>query len=53
MTLAIIQPGSPDYPAALLRSDAGWTPPVIQTIGNLALLRQPLTAPSNCTPMAG
>jgi predicted Rossmann fold nucleotide-binding protein DprA/Smf involved in DNA uptake len=39
-----IQPGAPDYPPALLRGGASWTPPVMHVIGNAALLRQPLTA---------
>jgi predicted Rossmann fold nucleotide-binding protein DprA/Smf involved in DNA uptake len=39
-----IQPGTPDYPAALLRDGVGWAPPVIHALGNLAILRKPLMA---------
>ena len=39
-----IQPGTPEYPAALLRDGVGWAPSVIHALGNLAILRQPLMA---------
>ena len=42
--LRFLEPHSPDYPPALLRGAADWTPPVIHALGKLALLRQPLTA---------
>jgi predicted Rossmann fold nucleotide-binding protein DprA/Smf involved in DNA uptake len=48
-----VQPRSPDYPPALLLGGAGWTPPVIHTLGNLALLRQPLTALCSSTQCPG
>src|ERR1035437_1698385 len=44
MKPTLLQPGTPDYPAALLRGLAGSTPPVLHALGNLALLGQPLTA---------
>lgn len=39
-----IQPGSPDYPSALLCAGTSPPPHEIHALGNLALLRQPLTA---------
>jgi predicted Rossmann fold nucleotide-binding protein DprA/Smf involved in DNA uptake len=39
-----IQPGTPDYPAALLRNGVSRAPQVIHALGNLAMLRQPLMA---------
>ena len=42
--LRCLAPRSPDYPSALLRGGADWTPPVIHALGKLALLLQPLTA---------
>jgi predicted Rossmann fold nucleotide-binding protein DprA/Smf involved in DNA uptake len=44
MTPARLHPGTPDYPVVLLRGGAGWVPPVINALGDLALLHQPLTA---------
>lgn len=37
-----VQPGSPDYPPALLRRGANWTPPVIHVVGNAAHERKTL-----------
>lgn len=44
MTPARLHPGTSDYPVVLLRGGAGWVPPVINALGNLALLHQPLAA---------
>lgn len=39
-----VEPGSPDYPPALLRGGGNWKPASIHTLGNVAILRQPLIA---------
>jgi len=38
-----VQPGSPDYPPALLGGGASGTPPVIHVIGNTARERRTMT----------
>lgn len=44
MTPTLVEPASPDYPPALGREGSGTLPTPLCGLGNLALLRQPLTA---------